>query len=73
MYILRKSFLWHPIPGCLDDYCVLHGRDDQIILSAILLLLGSVYMPGGQHLPLSTDGAMLLVLLHAGPAEFLYY
>jgi len=48
--------------------------DDQIILSAILLLLGAVYMPGGQHLPLwRTDGAVLLVLLHAGPVEFLYY
>jgi aldehyde decarbonylase len=53
---------------------LLHGRDDQIILSAILLLLGAVYMPGGQHLPLwRTDGAVLLVLLHAGPVEFLYY
>ncbi|KAM0829416.1 hypothetical protein ACQ4PT_066887 [Festuca glaucescens] len=42
--------------------------------SAILLLLGAVYMPGGQHLPLwRTDGAVLLVLLQAGPVEFLYY
>ncbi|KAF6994538.1 hypothetical protein CFC21_011214 [Triticum aestivum] len=48
--------------------------DDQIILSAILLLLGSLYLPGGQNLPWwRTDGAVLLALLHAGPVEFLYY
>ncbi|KAM3310169.1 hypothetical protein ACQJBY_031078 [Aegilops geniculata] len=48
--------------------------DDQIILSAILLLLGAMYLPGGQHIPLwRTDGAVLLAVLHAGPVEFLYY
>ncbi|VAH04165.1 unnamed protein product [Triticum turgidum subsp. durum] len=48
--------------------------DDQIILSAILLFLGALHLPGGQNLPLwRTDGAVLLALLHAGPVEFLYY
>ncbi|KAE8817364.1 Protein WAX2 [Hordeum vulgare] len=48
--------------------------EDQIILSAILLLLGAMYLPGGQHVPLwRTDGALLLALVHAGPVEFLYY
>ncbi|BAF26740.1 Os10g0471100 [Oryza sativa Japonica Group] len=48
--------------------------DDQIILSGILLYLGALYVPGGQHLPLwRTDGAGLIALLHAGPVEFLYY
>nr|CAB3499414.1 unnamed protein product [Digitaria exilis] len=48
--------------------------DDQIILSGILLYLGALYMPGGQHLPLwRADGALLIALLHAGPVEFLYY
>ncbi|KAK1694742.1 hypothetical protein QYE76_011439 [Lolium multiflorum] len=61
-----------PSETMLDQ--LLFNRDDQIILSAILLPLGAVYMPGEQHLPLwRTDGAVLLVLLHAGPAEFLYY
>ncbi|KAG8091914.1 hypothetical protein GUJ93_ZPchr0012g19727 [Zizania palustris] len=48
--------------------------DDQIILSAILLYLGALYLPGGQHVPAwRTDGAVLIALLHAGPVEFLYY
>ncbi|KAI5015823.1 hypothetical protein ZWY2020_059362 [Hordeum vulgare] len=51
-----------------------HNWDDQIILSAILMLLGVMYMPGAQNLPLwRTDGAVLMALLHAGPVEFLYY
>ncbi|KAI4967495.1 hypothetical protein ZWY2020_025783, partial [Hordeum vulgare] len=50
------------------------NTDDQIILSAILMLLGVMYMPGAQNLPLwRTDGAVLMALLHAGPVEFLYY
>ncbi|GJN20836.1 hypothetical protein PR202_gb08262 [Eleusine coracana subsp. coracana] len=48
--------------------------DDQIILSGILLYLGALYLPGGQHLPLwRADGALLIALLHAGPVELLYY
>ncbi|KAG8091913.1 hypothetical protein GUJ93_ZPchr0012g21921 [Zizania palustris] len=48
--------------------------DDQIILSAILMCLGALYLPGGQHLPAwRADGAVLIALLHAGPVEFLYY
>lgn len=48
--------------------------DDQILLSGILLYLGSTYLPGGQHLPLwRADGAALIALLHAGPVELVYY
>ncbi|XP_062200278.1 very-long-chain aldehyde decarbonylase GL1-5 [Phragmites australis] len=48
--------------------------DDQILLSGVLLYLGALYMPGGQHLPLwRADGAALIALLHAGPVELLYY
>jgi aldehyde decarbonylase len=48
--------------------------DDQILLSGILLFLGAMYLPGGQHLPLwRTDGAVLIALLHAGPVELIYY
>jgi len=48
--------------------------DDQILLSGILLYLGAMYLPGGQHLPLwRADGAVLIALLHAGPVELIYY
>ncbi|KAG0549341.1 hypothetical protein BDA96_01G247300 [Sorghum bicolor] len=48
--------------------------DDQILLSGILMYLGFMYIPGGQHLPLwRTDGAVLIALLHAGPVELIYY
>lgn len=54
-----------PVLGC---------RDDNLILSTILMLLAALYMPGGQNLPLwRTDGLVLLALIHAGPVEFLYY
>ncbi|KZV43520.1 protein ECERIFERUM 1-like [Dorcoceras hygrometricum] len=48
--------------------------DDQIILSGLLLYLGSKYMANGSHVPLwRTDGIIWTILLHAGPVEFLYY
>jgi aldehyde decarbonylase len=48
--------------------------DDQILLNGILFYLGALHLPGGQHLPLwHAHGALLVVLLHAGPVEFLYY
>ncbi|XVE90813.1 hypothetical protein DITRI_Ditri20bG0106400 [Diplodiscus trichospermus] len=48
--------------------------DDQILLNGILHYLGNKYIPGASHLPLwRTDGFILIMLLHAGPVEFLYY
>ncbi|KAK8675165.1 hypothetical protein V6N13_033235 [Hibiscus sabdariffa] len=48
--------------------------DDQILLSAILLYLINKYIPGASHLPVwRTDGAIIIMLLHAGPVEFVYY
>ncbi|GMJ14504.1 ECERIFERUM 22, ECERIFERUM 1 [Hibiscus trionum] len=48
--------------------------DDQILFSAIVLYLSNKYFPGASHLPVwRTDGAIITMLLHAGPVEFLYY
>ncbi|KAL4368588.1 hypothetical protein GQ457_05G031520 [Hibiscus cannabinus] len=48
--------------------------DDQILFNAILLYLINKYIPGASHLPVwRTDGAIIIMLLHAGPVEFLYY
>ncbi|EHA8587098.1 putative very-long-chain aldehyde decarbonylase GL1-6-like [Cocos nucifera] len=48
--------------------------DDQILLNGWLLYLGHTFVPGGSNLPLwRTDGAVITVLLHMGPVEFLYY
>ncbi|KAK7840462.1 protein cer1-like 1 [Quercus suber] len=50
------------------------NKDDQIILSGIILYLVNTAVPGGSHLPIwRTDGVILAILLHAGPVEFLYY
>ncbi|GMJ14506.1 ECERIFERUM 22, ECERIFERUM 1 [Hibiscus trionum] len=48
--------------------------DDQILFNAILLYLTNKFIPGASHLPIwRTDGAIIIMLLHAGPVEFLYY
>ncbi|XVF41380.1 hypothetical protein PTKIN_Ptkin01aG0275800 [Pterospermum kingtungense] len=48
--------------------------DDQILLNVILYYFGSKYFPGGSHLPWwRTDGVIIVMVLHAGPVEFLYY
>ncbi|KAJ3690092.1 hypothetical protein LUZ61_019256 [Rhynchospora tenuis] len=48
--------------------------DDQIIFNAILIYLGHTYLEAGRYLPWwSTDGAIVMALLHIGPVEFLYY
>ncbi|KAG8653756.1 hypothetical protein MANES_05G059900v8 [Manihot esculenta] len=53
---------------------VCFGRDDQIILLAIVLYSANMLLPGASHIPIwRTDGAVLATLLHAGPVEFLYY
>ncbi|KAJ3691532.1 hypothetical protein LUZ61_020696 [Rhynchospora tenuis] len=48
--------------------------DDQIILTALLMYLGNMFIPGAQKLPWwNTKGTILAALLHIGPVEFLYY
>lgn len=48
--------------------------DDQILFNGILFYLLNMIIPGFSHLPLwRTDGALLTMLLHMGPVEFLYY
>ncbi|KAJ6825304.1 protein ECERIFERUM 1-like isoform X1 [Iris pallida] len=48
--------------------------DDQILLTALLVYLGDVALPGVSRLPWwETRGVVLVALLHAGPVEFLYY
>ncbi|KAL6659162.1 hypothetical protein ACP70R_003202 [Stipagrostis hirtigluma subsp. patula] len=48
--------------------------DDHIISTGILMYLVTLLKPAGQRLRFwRMDGAILIVLLHAGPVEFLYY
>ncbi|KAK6283194.1 hypothetical protein POUND7_017019 [Theobroma cacao] len=48
--------------------------DDQIVLNGILFYLANMIMPGASHLPLwRSDGFIIVILLHMGPVEFLYY
>ncbi|GLT77199.1 hypothetical protein SLA2020_488080 [Shorea laevis] len=48
--------------------------DDQILLSGILFYAANRTMPGASNLPIwRADGAILTILLHMGPVEFLYY
>ncbi|XP_078427821.1 very-long-chain aldehyde decarbonylase GL1-4-like [Wolffia australiana] len=48
--------------------------DDQLLLTTILFYLANMFIPGASFMPVwSTKGAVLTVLLHAGPVEFLYY
>ncbi|KAK8629589.1 hypothetical protein V6N13_078424 [Hibiscus sabdariffa] len=48
--------------------------DDQILFNGILFYLANKYIPGASHLPLwRLDGVIMVMLLHAGPVEFLYY
>ncbi|KAK6283186.1 hypothetical protein POUND7_017011 [Theobroma cacao] len=50
------------------------GRDDQIILSGIILYLGNMRLPEASHFPIwRSDGVIITILLHTGPVEFLYY
>ena len=50
------------------------GRDDQVILSGIAMYVVNMFVDGAKNIPLwRTDGAVLTVLLHMGPVEFLYY
>uniref|UniRef100_A0A0D9W734 aldehyde oxygenase (deformylating) n=1 Tax=Leersia perrieri TaxID=77586 RepID=A0A0D9W734_9ORYZ len=48
--------------------------DDQIILNGILFYLAYATIPDIKLMPLwRTDGAIITILLHMGPLEFLYY
>ncbi|XP_038970916.1 very-long-chain aldehyde decarbonylase GL1-6-like isoform X1 [Phoenix dactylifera] len=48
--------------------------DDQIILTALFLYMVNMVVPGGSHLPWwETRGVVLIILLHMGPVEFIYY
>uniref|UniRef100_A0A0E0KSR5 aldehyde oxygenase (deformylating) n=1 Tax=Oryza punctata TaxID=4537 RepID=A0A0E0KSR5_ORYPU len=48
--------------------------DDQIILNGLLSYLGYATIPNIYIMPVwRTDGAVITILLHMGPVEFLYY
>ncbi|KAH7691050.1 aldehyde decarbonylase protein [Dioscorea alata] len=48
--------------------------DDQIIFNGLLFYLGHMYIPGANNLPIwRMDGWIIIMVLHAGPVEFLYY
>ncbi|KAJ0654021.1 hypothetical protein HanOQP8_Chr15g0590191 [Helianthus annuus] len=48
--------------------------DDQIILNGLLYYLINYYLEGAQHLPIwRLDGVIIVIVLHVGPVEFLYY
>ncbi|KAJ0475621.1 putative fatty acid hydroxylase [Helianthus annuus] len=48
--------------------------DDQIILNGFVYYLVNYYFEGAQHLPIwRLDGVTIVIVLHVGPVEFLYY
>ncbi|XP_076891069.1 very-long-chain aldehyde decarbonylase CER1-like [Bidens hawaiensis] len=48
--------------------------DDQIIFNGLLYYLVNYYMEEARHLPVwRLDGIIIIIVLHAGPVEFLYY
>uniref|UniRef100_A0A0D3FXV7 aldehyde oxygenase (deformylating) n=1 Tax=Oryza barthii TaxID=65489 RepID=A0A0D3FXV7_9ORYZ len=48
--------------------------DDQIILNGLLFYLGYAIIPNFRLMPVwRTNGALITILLHMGPVEFLYY
>ncbi|XP_052151621.1 very-long-chain aldehyde decarbonylase GL1-7 isoform X2 [Oryza glaberrima] len=48
--------------------------DDQIILNGLLFYLGYAIIPNFRLMPVwRTNGALITILLHTGPVEFLYY
>jgi aldehyde decarbonylase len=49
-------------------------RDDQVILTALLLYALEAALPMARGLPWwDSRGLAVLFLVHAGPVEFLYY
>uniref|UniRef100_A0A0D9ZN31 aldehyde oxygenase (deformylating) n=1 Tax=Oryza glumipatula TaxID=40148 RepID=A0A0D9ZN31_9ORYZ len=58
----------------LDFEQVDRERDDQIILNGLLFYLGYAIIPNFRLMPVwRTNGALITILLHMGPVEFLYY
>ncbi|KAG1361487.1 Protein ECERIFERUM 1 [Cocos nucifera] len=52
----------------------LNGRDDQIILTALLMYMANMVVPGASHLPwLETRRVLIVIFLHMGPVDFIYY
>ncbi|KAI7754882.1 hypothetical protein M8C21_023713 [Ambrosia artemisiifolia] len=48
--------------------------DDQIIFNGLLYYLVNYYQEGAQNLPIwRLDGVIIVIALHVGPVEFLYY
>ncbi|OAY49482.1 very-long-chain aldehyde decarbonylase CER1 [Manihot esculenta] len=48
--------------------------DDQVLMHGLVFYGVNLAIPGASHVPMwRTDGAVLAILLHAGPVEFLYY
>ncbi|XP_038970915.1 very-long-chain aldehyde decarbonylase GL1-6-like [Phoenix dactylifera] len=48
--------------------------DDQIILTALFMYMVNMVVPGASHLPWwESRGVVLIILLHMGPVEFIYY
>ncbi|WJX50080.1 Very-long-chain aldehyde decarbonylase cer1 [Trifolium repens] len=57
-----------------DQWSVEVERDDQILLTALVLYIIYTIFPMAANLPWwRTDGVILTTILHAGPVEFLYY
>ena len=49
-------------------------RDDQLLLTAMVLYLGNFMFSGASNLPWwDSKEAIIIALMHAGPVEFLYY
>lgn len=49
-------------------------RDDQVILSGITFYAGNYFLEDCKHLPFwRLDGVIIVILLHVGVVEFLYY
>lgn len=48
--------------------------DDQIIMQAILFYIINLIVPEASKFPIwRTEGVVVMILLHTGPVEFLYY
>lgn len=54
--------------------CVCGCRDNHMLLQLLFLLAAHSWLPGFSNLPMwNMRGLIILLLLHAGPVEFLYY
>ncbi|XP_023757496.1 very-long-chain aldehyde decarbonylase CER1 isoform X1 [Lactuca sativa] len=48
--------------------------DDQIIFNGLLFYVGNYFLEGAKYLPWwRSDGVIIVILLHVGVVEFLYY